>query len=144
MTPYLAVNDAAAAIEYYKRAFGAIETMRMPGPGGKIMHAEVRIGDSPIMLADECPEMGHRGPKSFGGTPVGICLYVEDADAVFAKAVAAGAEVTKPLADQFYGDRTGTVTDPFGHLWHVMTHVEDVSPEEMRKRHEATSKEKAG
>ena len=133
-TPYLIINGAASAIEFYKKAFGATELMRMPGPGGRIGHAEIRIGDSPIMLADEAPEMSFRGPQSLGGSPVSILLYVEDVDAVFDQAVAAGAKVQRPVADQFYGDRTGGVTDPFGHIWYIATHKEDVSPEEMQKR----------
>jgi len=133
-TPYLIVRDAARAIEFYKKAFGAKELMRMADPSGKIGHAEIKIGDSPIMLADEVPGMGYRSPESLGGSPVSILLYVEDVDAVFNQAVAAGAKVQRPVADQFYGDRTGGVTDPFGHVWYVATHKEDVSPEEMRKR----------
>jgi PhnB protein len=134
VTPYLIVNDAAAAIEFYKKAFGATELMRMPKPNGKIGHAEIRIGDSPIMLADEAPEMGARSPRTFGGSPVSIFLYVDDVDTTFARAVDGGAKVQRPLADQFYGDRTGGVEDPFGHVWYIATHVEDVSPEEMKKR----------
>ena len=133
-TPYLIVKDAARAIEFYKRAFGATELLRMPAPGGKIGHAEIKIGDSPIMLADEAPDMGALSPETLGGTPVSILLYVEDVDAVFNQAIAAGAKVQRPVKDQFYGDRTGGVTDPFGHVWYVATHKEDVSPEEMRKR----------
>ncbi len=133
-TPYLIVNDAAQAIEFYKEAFGATELLRMAKPDGKIGHAEIRIGDSTIMLADEFPEMGARSPQSFGGSPVSIFLYVENVDAVFAQTVAAGAVVQRPVADQFYGDRMGGVKDPFGHAWYIATHVEDVSPEEMRKR----------
>jgi PhnB protein len=133
-TPYLIVKDAARAIEFYKRAFGATELLRMAAPGGKIGHAEIKIGDSPIMLADEVPDMGALSPESLGGTPVSILLYVEDVDAVFNQAIAAGAKVQRPVKDQFYGDRTGGVTDPFGHVWYVATHKEDVSPEEMRKR----------
>ena len=133
-TPYLIVRDAARAIEFYKKAFGAQELMRMANPSGKIGHAEIKIGDSPIMLADEVPGMGYRSPESLGGSPVSLLLYVEDVDAVFNQAVAAGAKVQRPVADQFYGDRTGGVTDPFGHVWYVATHMEDVSPEEMRKR----------
>ncbi len=131
-TPYLIVKDAAGAIEFYKKAFGATELMRMADPQGKIGHAEIKIGDSPIMLADEVAE--HRGPESLGGSPVSILLYVEDVDSVFKQAVAAGAKVQRPLADQFYGDRTGGITDPFGHVWYISTHKEDVSPEEMKKR----------
>jgi PhnB protein len=133
-TPYLIVKDAARAIEFYKRAFGATELLRMAAPGGKIGHAEIKIGDSPIMLADEVPDMGALSPESLGGTPVSILLYVEDVDAVFNQAIAAGAKVQRPVKDQFYGDRSGGVTDPFGHVWYVATHKEDVSPEEMRKR----------
>ena len=133
-TPYLIVNGAAQALEFYKKAFGATEMMRFPGPGGKIMHAEIKIGDSPIMLADEAPEMGARSPKTVGGTPVSLLLYVEDVDAWASKAVAAGAKVQRPVQDQFYGDRTGTFEDPFGHVWSIATHKEDVSLEEMQKR----------
>ena len=133
-TPYLIVNGAAQAIEFYKKAFGATELMRMPQPGGKIGHAEIKIGDSPIMLADESPDVGARSPQSIGGSPVSIMLYVEDVDRIFSQAVAAGAKVKRPVADQFYGDRTGGIEDPFGHLWYIATHKEDVSPEEMRKR----------
>ena len=133
-TPYLIVNDAAAAIEFYEKAFGATELMRMPKPNGKIGHAEIKIGDSPIMLADEAPEMGARSPRTIGGSPVRILLYVDDVDSTFTKAFNGGAKVKRPVADQFYGDRTGGVEDPFGHLWYIATHVEDVSPEEMKKR----------
>jgi PhnB protein len=134
VTPYLIVNGAAQALEFYKKAYGATEMMRFPGPGGKIMHAEIKIGDSPIMLADEAPEMGARSPKTIGGTPVSLLLYVEDVDAWASKAVAAGAKVQRPVQDQFYGDRTGTFEDPFGHVWSIATHKEDVSLEEMQKR----------
>jgi len=133
-TPYLIVNGAAQALEFYKKAFGATEMMRFPGPGGKIMHAEIKIGDSPIMLADEAPEMGARSPKTVGGTPVSLLLYVEDVDAWASRAVAAGAKVQRPVQDRFYGDRTGTFEDPFGHIWSIATHKEDVSLEEMKKR----------
>ena len=141
VTPYLIVKGAAEALAFYKAAFGAEELCRMPGPEGKVMHAEIQIGDSRIMLADEFPEMGFRGPKSIGGSPVGICLYVEDVDDRFHQAVAAGGTVKKPLADQFYGDRSGTLGDPFGHVWTVATHVEDVPPEEMQQRGEAAMKQ---
>jgi PhnB protein len=134
VTPYLIMKDAARAIDFYKRAFGASERLRMPSPGGRVGHAELSIGDSIIMLADEHPEMGHRGPQSFGGTPVSIHLYVNDVDSVFKKTVDAGATVQRPVQDQFYGDRSGTVVDPFGHIWHISTHKEDVSPEEIGKR----------
>jgi len=134
VTPYLIVNDAARAIEFYKKAFGATELLRMPKADGKIGHAEIRIGDSPVMLADELPEMEARSPKSFGGSPVSIFLYVEKVDTIFSQAVGAGAKVRRPVEDQFYGDRMGGVEDPFGHLWYIATHTEDVSPEELRKR----------
>jgi PhnB protein len=134
VTPYLIVDDAARALEFYKKAFGAKELMRMPKPNGKIGHAEIKVGDSAIMLADESPEVGARSPRSFGGSPVSIFLYVEDVDTTFAKAVDAGGKVQRPVADQFYGDRMGGIEDPFGHAWYIATHVEDVSPEEMKKR----------
>ncbi len=134
VTPYLSVKGAAGAIEFYKKAFGAKEVMRMPGPDGNVGHAEIQIGDSRIMLADEYPDMNFRGPHSIGGTPVHIHLYVEDADKIANQAVAAGAKLLRPLTDQFYGDRSGTLEDPFGHVWHVSTHKEDISPEEMKKR----------
>lgn len=133
-TPYLIVKGAAQAIEFYKKAFGATELLRMEQPGGKVGHAEIKIGDSTIMLADEAPDVDARSPQTIGGSPVSILLYVEDVDAVFTKAVAAGAAVQRPVANQFYGDRTGGVKDPFGHVWYIATHVEDVSPDEMRKR----------
>lgn len=133
-TPYLIVNAAADALEFYKKAFGATELLRMAQPDGRIGHAEIKIGDSVIMLADEHPEIGARSPQTIGGSPVSILLYVEDVDAVFNQAVAAGATVQRPLQDQFYGDRTGGVTDPFGHAWYISTHIEDVVPEELKKR----------
>src|SRR5688572_5689485 len=135
-TPYLIVKGAAAALDYYKKAFGAVEVMRHAAPDGKIGHAEIRIGDSVIMLADEYPEMGHRGPQPGGGAPVFVMLYVDDADALWRKAIAAGAKELQPLKDQFYGDRSGSLVDPFGHTWTIATHVEDVSPEEMKRRPE--------
>jgi PhnB protein len=134
VTPYLCIRGAAAAIEFYKKAFGAKELMRMPAPGDKIGHAEIQIGDSHVMLADEFPEMGFLSPLSVGGSPVMMHLYVEDVDSTANKAVAAGAKVTKPVADQFYGDRSGQIQDPFGHNWYVSTHKEDVSPEEIQER----------
>ena len=134
VTPYLCVKGAAAAIDFYKKAFGAKELLRMPAPGEKIGHAEIQIGDSHVMLADEFPEMGFLSPQSVGGSPVMMHLYVEDVDVTANKAVAAGAKVTKPVADQFYGDRGGQVEDPFGHKWYVSTHKEDVSPEEIEAR----------
>jgi PhnB protein len=133
-TPYLIVNGAAAAIDFYKKAFGAKEVMRMPGPDGKIGHADVVIGGGHVMLADESRERGQRAPQAFGGSPVSLVIYVDDVDSVVKKAVDAGATMTRPVKDEFYGDRAGGLTDPFGHLWHVMTHVEDVSEEEMAKR----------
>ena len=133
-TPYLMVKGAAKAIEFYKRVFGAVEVMRLSGPDGKVAHAEIRIGDSMLMLADESPEWGNRGPETMGGTPVFIALYLPDVDAVAARAVEAGAKILIPVADQFYGDRMGRLADPFGHIWLVATHKEDVSAEEMQKR----------
>jgi PhnB protein len=134
VSPYLVVDGAAAAIDFYGNVFGATERMRLPGPGGKIGHAELQIGGSVVMLADEFPDMGARGPKSVGGTPVTIGVYVEDVDTTFDRAVQAGATALRPVENQFYGDRSGQFEDPFGHRWSVSTHVEDVSPEEMAKR----------
>jgi PhnB protein len=134
VTPYLAVDDAAGAITFYKKAFGATEVMRMPAPGGKVGHAEIEIGGSRIMLADEYPDMGFRSPKAYGGSPVGLHLYVADVDAVARQAVAAGAKELRPVKDQFYGDRTGSIEDPFGHVWHIATHKEDMSPDELKQR----------
>jgi len=134
VTPYLIVNGAAAAIDFYKSVLGATERMRMAGPDGKLGHAELEIGDSVIMLADEHPEMNARGPKTVGGTPVFLHVYVEDADSVFERAVEAGAEPLQPVEDKFYGDRSGGFADPFGHHWNVATHVEDIPPDEMSKR----------
>jgi PhnB protein len=136
-TPYLIVNGAAGAIEFYQKAFGATELMRFSMPGGKIGHAEIKIGDSPIMLADEYPEMGYKGPQSLGGSPVSIMLYVEDVDSFFNRAVAAGAAIKEAVQDKFYGDRSGTLADPFGHVWHISTHKEDMSLEEMHSRAKA-------
>jgi PhnB protein len=143
VTPYLIVQGAAAAIEYYKKAFGAIEKVRMDAPGGKIGHAELTIGDSMIMLADESPGTGHKSPKTIGGTPVSLVLYVEDVDTVFKRAADAGGKTVLPVENQFYGDRMGTLEDPFGHLWSIGTHVEDVSPEEMERRQQEMLKQKA-
>lgn len=141
VTPYLTLNDAARALEFYKRAFGAREMMRMEGPGGKIGHAEIKIGDSMIMLADEMPGTSSRSPQSLGGCTGGVFLYVEDADGLFNQAVSAGAQVEAPLSDMFWGDRYGRLRDPFGHSWSVATHKEDVAPVEMSKRmQEAVSK----
>lgn len=134
VTPYLSVRGAAQAIAFYKRVFGAKEVIRMPGPNGTIGHAEIAFGDCRIMLADEYPEMNFKSPRAFGGTPVGINLYVKNVDAVAKKAVAAGAKLLRPVADQFYGDRSGSLEDPFGHVWHVSTHVRDVSLREMKKQ----------
>ena len=134
ITPYLVIKGAADAIEYYKHVFGATEVMRMAQPDGRIGHAELKIGNSHIMLADEFPEMDHRGPLSLGSSPVSILLYVEDVDAIVNRAVAAGAKILKPVQDQFYGDRSGFIQDPFGHLWGVATHIEDVSPQEIEER----------
>jgi PhnB protein len=136
-TPYLYIKGAAAAIDFYKKAFGAVERFRMGGPDGKVGHAEIKIGDSPIMMADENAEWGALSPQTIGGTPIGIMLYVEDVDAVFNQAIAAGAEQIRPVADQFYGDRTGGLKDPFGFQWWIATHVEDVPPEEMEARAKA-------
>ncbi len=140
VTPYLIIKGAVKALDFYRRAFGAKELFRMSDPNGRIGHAEIRIGDSCIMLADEMPEMNHRSPQSLGGTPVGILLYVEDVDAQFATAITAGGTETRPVRDQFYGDRSGTLTDPFGHVWTIATHKEDVSHEEMTRRIEALMK----
>ena len=133
VTPYLIVRDGARAIDFYKQAFGAVELFRMDAPGNKIGHAEIKIGDSPVMLADEHPEMGAKSPESFGGSPVHLMIYVEDVDTVFKKALAAGGKETRPVKDQFYGDRSGNLTDPFGHSWTVATHKEDVSVEDTKR-----------
>jgi PhnB protein len=133
LTPYLIVEGGAKALEYYKNAFGATELFRMEHEG-KIAHAEMKIGDSPFMLSDEHPEMGYKGPKSIGGSAVGLMIYVDDCDAVFKQAITAGGTEKKAIQDQFYGDRSGTLEDPFGHIWTVATHKEDVTPEEIDKR----------
>lgn len=132
--PYLSVDGADAAIAFYGKVFGAKERMRMDAPDGKIGHAEIEIGDAVVMLADEFPEMDARSPKSVGGTPVTVMVYVEDVDACFQRALDNGATETRKVEDQFYGDRGGQFTDPFGHQWYVASHIEDVSPEEMAKR----------
>ena len=137
ITPYITVEGGATAIEFYKKVFDAVERLRMDGPDGKIGHTELLIGDSVLMMSDEYPEMNARGPKTIGGSPVSLALYVTDVDAVVKKAVAAGATLERPVENRFYGDRTGTIKDPFGHTWHVGTHVEDVSPEELQKRAKA-------
>ncbi len=140
VTPYLIIRGAARAIDFYKQVFGAMEVMRLGGTDGKIGHAEIRIGDSVIMMADEFPEMGARSPETIGGTPVTILVYVTDVDAIFAKALAAGAKQLRPIADQFYGDRSGAVADPFGHSWQIATHMEDVPPAEIERRAAALHK----
>ncbi|HZI87724.1 MAG TPA: VOC family protein [Pyrinomonadaceae bacterium] len=134
VTPYLSIKGAAAAIDFYKEVFGATELFRMAGPEGKIGHAEIKIGNSPIMLADEYPEMEFVSPQTLGGTPIGLMIYVDDVDTMFKQAISSGAKEIKPLQNQFYGDRSGTLKDPFGHVWTVATHVEDVAPEEMERR----------
>ena len=136
VTPYLVIRGAAQAIEYYKKVFGATETVRMNGPDGKVGHAELKIGNSHIMLADENPSMGqgHTSAATIGASPVSLYVYVPDCDKVFEKAIAEGAKIQRPVEDQFYGDRSGFIQDPFGHLWGIATHVEDVSPAEMAER----------
>lgn len=134
LTPYLIVDGASKAIDFYKKVFGAVEKMRMPSPGGKVGHAELTLGDAMIMLADEHPEMGHRGPHAYTGSAISLMVYVPDVDATVKTAAAAGAKVVRPVENQFYGDRLGTIEDPFGHQWHVATHVEDVPPDELAKR----------
>jgi PhnB protein len=137
VTPSLMVNGAANAIDFYKKALGAEEIMRFPGPDGRIMHAEIRIGDSVIMLGDEMPEQGARGPKSIGGTPVSFFVYRENVDAAWKRAIDAGAKEVMPLIDQFWGDRAGCLVDPFGHQWWLAQHVKDLTPEELHKAAEA-------
>ena len=133
LTPHLVCAGAAAAIEFYSKAFGAVEAVRMPGPDGKLMHAMVRIGDSPLMLVDAMPQWGMLGPDALKGTPVTLHLYVEDVDATIERAVAAGARIVMPAAEQFWGDRYGKIEDPFGHQWSIATHIRDMTPEEMRE-----------
>jgi PhnB protein len=140
VTPYLAIQGAAAAIDFYKKAFGALELMRMPGPAGKLGHVEIRVGDSKVMLADESEKMNFLGPKARGGTPVHIHLYVKDVDATVAKAVELGAKLMRAAQDMFYGDRTASIEDPFGHFWHVSTHIRDVTMKEMKRAAEAMAK----
>jgi PhnB protein len=137
VTPYLAIKNAAKALEFYKKAFGATETYKLMMPDGRLGHAEIRLGDSMIMLSDEFPEYGGKAPDTLGGSPVSIHLYVEDVDAFFKKALAAGAKERKPVMDQFYGDRSGQLEDPFGHLWWVATHKEDIAQEELQNRVQA-------
>ena len=134
VTPYLIIDGAAAALDFYRTAFGAQEVMRMPSPDGRIGHAEILVGTSHVMLADEHPDMGYRGPQAYGGTPVSLMVYVPDVDATFAKAISAGATELRAIANQFYGDRSGTLQDPFGHVWTISTHIEDVAPEEIERR----------
>jgi PhnB protein len=144
VTPHLIIRGAAEAIDFYKKAFGATELFRFPAPDGKIGHAEIKIGDSPIMLADEYPDMGYKSPQTLGGSPVSLMIYVDDVDTVFDRAVAAGAKTREAVSDKFYGDRIGTLEDPFGHVWHVSTHKEDVSAEEMERRAKAASAAASG
>ena len=144
ITPYLFVRSAASAIDFYKNAFGATEIVRMVGSNGKIMHAELRIGDSIVMLADENPQTGVMSPQTVGGFSSGLHIYVENVDAIIQKAIESGAKLLRPIKDQFYGDRSGSLLDPFGHMWSVATHVEDVSPEEMKKRMTAAMSQTAG
>ena len=140
VTAYLSIRGAAQAIEFYKRAFGAKELLRIPGPEGKLGHAEIKIGDSHVMLADEMPSMAFLAPQTRGGTTVHLHLYVKDVDDTVQKAVAAGAKLTQPLEDKFYGDRAGTIEDPYGHVWYIATHTEDVSPKEINRRLAAMAK----
>lgn len=144
VTAYLGIKGAAQAIDFYKRAFGAKEFVRIPGPQGTIGHAELKIGDSNVMLADESPDMGFLGPRARGGTTVQLHLYVRDVDATCEKAVAAGGKLTRPVEDKFYGDRAGTIEDPFGHVWYVATHKEEVPPKEMRRRIDEMTKKAGG
>ena len=145
VTPYLTVRNAAQAIEFYQRAFGARERVRMPTPDGKVGHAELQIADSIIMLGEECPDYGNVSPQTLEGSPVGLALYVENVDTAFERAVDAGATVKEAVSDKFWGDRAGSLTDPYGHKWMLLTHVEDVSPEDMKKRmREAFSMASAG
>ena len=144
VTPYLIIKGAAQALDFYQRAFGATEVMRMNGPDGSIGHAEIRIGNSVIMLADEHPHMGVVGPQTLGGTSVSILLYVEDVDRRYAQAIAAGGKEVRPLQNQFYGDRSGTLVDPFGHQWTIATHVEDVPGDELKRRMEQMMKQHGG
>jgi len=140
VTAYLSVQNAAQALEYYKRAFAAKELVRMPMPDGKVGHAEIQIGDSHVMLADEMPSMGFVSPPARGGTTVQLHLYVRDVDATVEKALAAGGKLTRPIEDKFYGDRAGTVEDPYGHVWYIATHKEDVPPKEMKRRMDEMTK----
>ena len=143
-TPYLIIKGATDALEFYKKAFGATEIMRMPAPGGTIGHAEIKIGKAIIMLADEFPDMNCKSPQAYGGSPVSIMIYVPDVDRFVKRAVDAGATVVRPLENKFYGDRAASLEDPFGHQWHFATHVEDVPPDEMEKRAKAVTKQQSG
>ena len=143
VTIYLTLSGAADALEFYKKAFGAIELFRIPGPDGRLGHAEMKIGDSIVMMSDEFPEMNVKSPRTLGGTSAGICLYVPNVDELFAQAVAAGGTIERPLQNQFYGDRSGTIIDPFGHKWTIATHIENVTPEEMDRRHKEMAKPSA-
>jgi PhnB protein len=144
VTPYLFIKGAADAIDYYKKVFGAKERMRMPGPNGRVMHAELEIGDSIIMLADENLEIGAKSPKTLGGTSSTLHVYFDNVDNIAEKAVSSGAKLVRPIKDEFYGDRAGTIVDPFGHMWSIATHTEDVSPEEMKKRMSKAMSQAAG
>jgi PhnB protein len=144
VTPYLYVRGAAAAIDFYKSVFGATEIVRMAGPNGRIMHAEMKIGDSIVMLGDENPQMGVLSPQTVGGFSTGLHVYVEHVDAVVQKMIDSGAKLVRPIKDQFYGDRSASLLDPFGHMWSVATHIEDVAPEEMKKRMTAAMSQTAG
>jgi PhnB protein len=144
VTPYLAIQGAAEAIDFYKKVFGALELMRMPGPQGKLGHVEIKVGDSKVMLADESEQMNFRSPRAHGGTPVHIMVYVKDVDATVARAVELGAKMMREVQDMFYGDRTGSIEDPFGHFWHIATHVRDVSVKEMTRAAEEMAKAGGG
>ncbi len=143
-TPYLIIKGAGSALEFYKKAFGATELMRMPAPGGAVGHAEIRIGKAILMLADEYPAMNCKSPQAYGGSPVSIMLYVQDVDTFVNRAVSAGAKLVRPVKNQFYGDRAASLEDPFGHQWHIATHVEDVPPDEMAKRAQTAMKQEGG
>ncbi|MGH7257396.1 MAG: VOC family protein [Nitrospiraceae bacterium] len=143
-TPYLIIKGAGSALEFYKKAFGATELMRMPAPGGAVGHAEIRIGKAILMLADEYPAMNCKSPQAYGGSPVSIMLYVPDVDTFVNRAVSAGAKLVRPVKNQFYGDRAASLEDPFGHQWHIATHVEDVPPDEMAKRAQTAMKQEGG
>ena len=143
-TPYLIIKGATGALDFYKKAFGATELMRMPAPGGTVGHAEIKIGKAIIMLADEFPQMNCKSPQAYGGSPVSIMLYVQDVDTFVNRAVTAGAKLLRPVKNQFYGDRSGSLEDPFGHQWHIATHLEDVPPDEMAKRAKAAMKQEGG